>query len=260
MKVLITSGGTKIPIDSVRAITNMSRGTFGSQICRTFLQNGHNVTFFHAENSLNPFMFNWDFSENTSYLPTYDLGDFRNFCDTARKYYTGVEYKTYDDYAVILESLLKERFFDVIILAAGVSDYGIANPVNGKIRSKEDLTLNLTPLPKLISQVRGSVHSSTLICGFKLLVNSNLSELKNECLKSIESNRLNMIIGNDLSDIKSGKHRLLYMTNKKTFAIIRKSSGLKLAQSVYNYINYEYEKICKKQAELSKIETDSECY
>ena len=31
MKILITSGGTKIPIDLVRPITNMSRGTFGSK-------------------------------------------------------------------------------------------------------------------------------------------------------------------------------------------------------------------------------------
>ena len=37
MKVLITSGGTKIKSDMVRSITNMSRGTFGSKICESFL-------------------------------------------------------------------------------------------------------------------------------------------------------------------------------------------------------------------------------
>ena len=36
MKILITSGGTKVKIDLVRSITNMSRGTFGSQICDSF--------------------------------------------------------------------------------------------------------------------------------------------------------------------------------------------------------------------------------
>ena len=36
MKVLITSGGTKVKMDLVRSITNMSRGTFGSQICDSF--------------------------------------------------------------------------------------------------------------------------------------------------------------------------------------------------------------------------------
>ena len=36
MKALIASGGTKVKIDLVRSITNMSRGTFGSQICDSF--------------------------------------------------------------------------------------------------------------------------------------------------------------------------------------------------------------------------------
>ena len=36
MKVLITSGGTKVKIDLVRSITNMSSGTFRSQIYDSF--------------------------------------------------------------------------------------------------------------------------------------------------------------------------------------------------------------------------------
>jgi phosphopantothenoylcysteine synthetase/decarboxylase len=37
MRVLITSGGTKVPIDGVRDITNMSHGNFGAKIAREFL-------------------------------------------------------------------------------------------------------------------------------------------------------------------------------------------------------------------------------
>lgn len=40
MNILITSGETKIPIDLVRSITNMSRGTFGSKICGAFWKSG----------------------------------------------------------------------------------------------------------------------------------------------------------------------------------------------------------------------------
>ncbi len=32
MKILITSGGTRVPIDSVRSITNMSKGTYGKNL------------------------------------------------------------------------------------------------------------------------------------------------------------------------------------------------------------------------------------
>jgi phosphopantothenoylcysteine synthetase/decarboxylase len=43
MKILITSGGTKIPIDTVRDITNMSTGTFGTKIAEECLRKGHDV-------------------------------------------------------------------------------------------------------------------------------------------------------------------------------------------------------------------------
>ena len=46
MKILITSGGTKVPIDRVRSITNMSQGTFGSRIADAFFDEvlgGENV-------------------------------------------------------------------------------------------------------------------------------------------------------------------------------------------------------------------------
>ena len=54
MRVLITSGGTKIKIDMVRSISNMSRGTFGSQIADSFLEEGWNVDFLAAKDSRLP--------------------------------------------------------------------------------------------------------------------------------------------------------------------------------------------------------------
>ena len=45
MKILITSGGTQINIDSVRRITNMSTGKFGSKIASELLKMGHEVYF-----------------------------------------------------------------------------------------------------------------------------------------------------------------------------------------------------------------------
>ena len=68
MKILITSGGTKIPIDRVRSIMNMSRGTFGSRIADAFFNEGlkafrtgnehgtpiEKITFFMAKGSRKP--------------------------------------------------------------------------------------------------------------------------------------------------------------------------------------------------------------
>ena len=68
MKILITSGGTKVPIDRVRSITNMSCGTFGSRIADAFFSKGlevfrtgtehgnpiEKITFFMAKGSRRP--------------------------------------------------------------------------------------------------------------------------------------------------------------------------------------------------------------
>jgi len=36
MKILITSGGTDVPIDDVRKISNMSSGKYGAEIATEF--------------------------------------------------------------------------------------------------------------------------------------------------------------------------------------------------------------------------------
>lgn len=151
---LITSGGTVVPIDSVRKICNMSRGTFGSQIAEKAWRKDHNVTFVYAKESK---------------MPKHCL-TFETLQDV-----TYIEYETFDDYAARLDEQLKLQP-DIIILAAAVSDYGVENMVEGKIRSGDDLVIKLKPLPKLIGTVREKCPNA-VICGFKLLVNSTEEEL-----------------------------------------------------------------------------------
>ena len=58
-KILITSGGTKIKIDRVRSITNMSKGTFGSQIAESFFnrfKTNINLTFLCSYDSRMPLL------------------------------------------------------------------------------------------------------------------------------------------------------------------------------------------------------------
>lgn len=192
MKILVTSGGTVIKIDSVRKICNMSKGTFGSKIANEFLIStefnippndwDNRITFLHAKGSKMPM---------ESHSPRVKF----------------VEYVTFDDYAAELEVCLKDQP-DIIVLAAAVSDYGVENPVNGKIRSGDDLVIRLKPLPKLISTVRNQCPNAVL-CGFKLLVNSTEDELKEAIYQSILKNRCDIVVGNDLRDIKNDNHQLL---------------------------------------------------
>lgn len=207
MKVLITSGGTKIKIDLVRSITNMSRGTFGAKICDAFWRElvlkadpedafkKDVITFFHAKDSRMP-----------------KAQDIHNDCyDTGYDAIRFIEYDTFDSYREKLTELLKKEKFDVICLAAAVSDYGVANFFNGKYHSSDDMEIKLVKLPKVITEVRALAPES-VVCGFKLLVNSTDDELKAAMDKQFSDNGIDLCIGNDLRDIKNDNHRLTIKT------------------------------------------------
>ena len=210
MKVLITSGGTKVKIDRVRSISNMSRGTFGSQIAPRFLFNDWDVDFLAARDSRTPF----DFKRVEDLKGTIELGKWENaypFSSKARIRIT--PYTTFDEYEQELFRLLDENKYDAVVLAAAVSDYGVANYVDRKIHSSEEMSIELKPLPKLISRVKE--HSNTYLVGFKLMVDSTTEELRDAMEKSFRKNCLNMIVGNDLRDIKQDNHTLTIGTLKK---------------------------------------------
>ena len=52
MKILITSGGCKVPIDDVRHIGNFSSGRYGAELLYNFwITGGHDIIFFHEKGS-----------------------------------------------------------------------------------------------------------------------------------------------------------------------------------------------------------------
>lgn len=210
MRVLITSGGTKVPIDSVRDITNMSSGTFGSKIARQFLLAGHDVTFFRARDSKSPFKFEWDFVKQGV---GHEYIDCLEFYRSYWRNYSEREFRNFDDYESGLWELLGGSRFDIVLLAAAVSDYGVV-PVEGKIRSGGDLRIDLFPYPKLISQVRERCPDVCLV-GFKLLVGSTDEQLREAVLGSIAVNDCDLVVGNDLSHIRANGH-VLYLGSKRS--------------------------------------------
>ena len=207
MKILVTSGGTKIPIDRVRSITNMSKGTFGSRIADAFFDEGKHregtekeqiekITFFMAKNSVRPI------SESI-----------HNECfDDDSRIFEYVEYSTFDEYKEGVEKLLKEETYDIIVVAAAVSDYGVANYYNGKYRSREDdMCIKLVKLPKVLPIMR-ELAPNAIICGFKLLVDSTDEELIDAMKKQIKESKVDLVVGNDLRDIKNDDHQLLVIS------------------------------------------------
>lgn len=216
MKILVTSGGTKVPIDMVRSITNMSRGTFGSKIARQLLIRGGSqismLTYLGAKE------FRMPFSIHDPDIHTRGVGAIcrevvylAGLHEEHKDRYTQCTYKTFDQYATRLRELIEHDKPDLVILAAAVSDYIVPNPVDGKVRSSEDLKIDLAPAEKLIGRVK-EWHPDCKLVGFKLLVNSNRQELEAAAKDSLAKNKCELVVANDLRDIKAGEHQLLLVS------------------------------------------------
>jgi len=204
MKILVTSGGTKIPIDKVRDITNMSKGTFGSKIATELLKIGHEVMFLKSKGSKSPTSMTIDIKDG---YVVEKISHWYNNVSKFIPYYKELEYSTFDEYRERLERWIKIERPDVVMLAAAVSDYGVENPFDGKVRSNDLLTIKLVQLPKIIHLIK-TWHPTCKLVGFKMLVGSKEYQLVDAAKRSIAENGCNMIVANDLADIKDGKHKV----------------------------------------------------
>ena len=70
------------------------------------------------------------------------------------------------------------------------------------------MNISLKPLPKLIGRVKDMWNPNIKLVGFKLLVNSTDDELITEAKNSIDKNKCDMVVANDLRDIKNNDHSL----------------------------------------------------
>ena len=206
MKILLTSGGTKVPIDDVRFITNFSSGKFGSKIATAALLAGHQVTHLRNIDAPTPFEFKVDLLHARGQDYASRLDEAHCFSRQYMSKYLEEKFDTYDQYFSQMEKLCANFVYDAIILCAAVSDYKVANVVSGKINSKDGFSINLIPTEKIISKIR-TWQPNTKLVGFKLLSNVDDNSLIEAAKNSIEKNNCNFVVANDLS--------VTFQTNKK---------------------------------------------
>lgn len=135
-RVLITSGPTQEPIDSVRFLSNRSSGKMGSALARAAILLDAEVTVISG-----PVREPLPFQANVIRVNTAEQ---------------------------MLEQALKEAGsgYDWIVGAAAVADYRPAAPVDGKLRrSGEPFQLDLVPNPDIISALV-SVAKNARVVGF----------------------------------------------------------------------------------------------
>jgi phosphopantothenate-cysteine ligase len=206
-KILITSGGTKVRLDEVRHIGNMSSGRFGAEIAKAALRAGHQVIFLYAKGSVRPDEVTLNLGHGNTIRTLSNILTDNDLVWGVKNLLTVDEYRDFDDYAAKLQAHLVMGNPDVTMLAAAVSDYGMAAKA-GKISSDKDtITFTLKRLPKLIAKVK-EWCPTTFLVGFKLLVDSDNSAKSEAAEKQMSTAGSDLVVVNDLRDIKTNNHAL----------------------------------------------------
>jgi phosphopantothenoylcysteine decarboxylase/phosphopantothenate--cysteine ligase len=211
-KVLMTAGPTIEYIDPVRVITNQSSGKTGVLLASELVSAGAKVTFIYGPGTEAP--------------PK------------------GAKIVRVQTSQEMLNAVRKEMMqkFDIVILAAAVSDYTLEKPSKTKIQSDhEKIILKLKRVPKIINQIK-KIQKDIFLVGFKAEINISKEKLISLARKKLKESNADLIIANDigLKKYKENPHfnNVIIVDSKKTI-----QSGWKNKIGIAKFIRKELEKI-----------------
>lgn len=214
MKVLITSGGCKVPIDEVRHIGNFSSGRYGAEIATAFMRQSsdNHVYFVMEKGSKFPDTYNTSTDERLENLNDY-------------------QYVDYFEYVEKTKALIKGIQPDIIISAAAISDY-ICDKQTGKISSDgEEMTIKLHKSEKVIASFR-ELAPKALIVGFKCLVSPTNEEKGNAITKIAKYTDL--IVYNDLTELRKGNQARYIYSSKRPKKPQKAETAYDLVERIIN--------------------------
>lgn len=176
MKILITAGATREPIDAVRFISNVSTGTTGAALADAFTARDHAVLLLRGAASAIP----------------------KSACETE-------VFSSAADLRERLRRRLAAERFDAVIMAAAVADYRPAEARADKMSSDpERLVLSLTRNEKILPQLKAFAGSHPpIVIGFKLTVGADKAERMRAVLGQFASGKVDVVVHNDLQEIRA---------------------------------------------------------
>ncbi|MEF8777755.1 MAG: bifunctional phosphopantothenoylcysteine decarboxylase/phosphopantothenate--cysteine ligase CoaBC [Natronomonas sp.] len=171
--VVVTSGPTSEAIDPVRVITNRASGRTGRAIAQACYVRGADVTLVHD-------------GEEVPYAEVLSVESAAEMLEAVR-------------------SVAGEA--DALVSAAAIGDFTVESEPE-KIRSGQELTLELDPTPKLIDTIREE-HPGLPIVGFKLETGDDDEAMTEQARKTLQRADLSFVVANDASVMGSETTRVL---------------------------------------------------
>ena len=204
-KVVVTSGATREPIDSVRFISNLSSGRTGAAICEALVARGFHVTQVAGMESVQA-------------------------AGVARR-------ESFTDHAS-LDTALRRLARDVdcaaVIHAAAVGDFAVVGPqAEAKIESGRELTVKLQPTAKIIDRIMGYAGNPNLILvGFKLTHEPDPGTQARAARELLKRSRARYVVQNDVSTLAEGEEHLFFVHENGSSRVRRYVGREKLATAL----------------------------
>ncbi|MEK6866992.1 MAG: bifunctional phosphopantothenoylcysteine decarboxylase/phosphopantothenate--cysteine ligase CoaBC [Thermoproteota archaeon] len=213
-KVLMTAGPTIEYIDPIRVITNQSSGKTGVLLASELISSGAKVTLVYGPGTEKP-----------------PKGAKIIRISTSKEMFN-----------VVKKEMNKE--FDIVIMAAAVSDYTLEDPSRNKIKSiKNKIKISLKKTPKIIDQVK-KYQKNVFLVGFKAETNLSKKELITLAKKKMNESSADMIVANDIGSIRYRKNpesnEVLIINSHKVI-----SSGWIKKEKIAKFIRKEIEQRLK---------------
>lgn len=187
MRVIVTAGGTREPIDDVRFVTNVSTGRFGYEVASSFHALGCDVVLLGPE----------DMKDRRWYALPFDPVPFGGVLDLRER----------------LHAAIDRGRPDALLMAAAVSDWVVASRVAGKLSSEaEELEVKLARAPKVLAGLRDRCGEATFLAGFKLLSGATEEELRRAAEAQTRRDRLDLTVANDLARLTPSRHPMWLST------------------------------------------------
>ena len=172
-KILVTAGATVEEIDPVRVITNKSSGKMGVYLAEEAAKRGAEVTLIRGKGSVEPMHFS--------------IKD--------------IEINSVKDLFAEIKKEIKDN--EIMVHTAAVSDFMINNKKNEKIKSGQELHLELTPTTKILENIKG-IKKDIFLVGFKAEYNVSDEELVNRAFDLLKSADADLIVANDVGKKERG--------------------------------------------------------
>ena len=203
-KILMTAGPTIEYIDPVRVITNISSGKTGTLLASELISAGAKVTLIYGPGNQIP----------SKGIKVINVTTSKDMFDVTKKE-------------------LKKKY-DIVIMAAAVSDYTPENPSKSKIKSnKKSLVIRLKKSPKIIDYVK-KYQKDVLLVGFKAETDLTKNALIKSAQKKMKESGADIIVANDIGkkyQKNPNYNHVLIVDSKKTT-----SSGWKKKEKIVKFI------------------------